>query len=527
MSSKIDFLAPHPQTIVPAEDRGNVVTDDFTCIDTEDALLTLMNKAAASSRGIRVISSGWSWNKIITAAEGSFNVVFTGAMSTGLHVHPEIKVARVAGALLIADFVWYANDMGLELEWPPKGMCYTYAISQTFAGFIATNVHHTWSPTSYEWVEAFRLAVFIEGQAQVVRVSRDTRPELFESVFGGVGITGMIVEVELRLREATKWDVSTETGKFPYNKRWRCCPRWMRCAGSYNKESIVENLILVSTTPNTMMYFETSQGRYQIRYVTQASARPSIERANFGDEPEKPTCCGCEAGCDGCKACCDAAKRCVQSACFLNPCYRSISEKIASSVIDFYYENKITNPIQTGYGLSLYEAQSWHLGRSYQVTKDKVAMTGSVRDLDVLDLSMFVKIADWPKFVDVVAPLLAVAPPLVCMVRFVPQASGMKNTANAVNSSSDCMAIEFQSPQGLLFLSLKRWVAQFLDAVHAVGIQLRTHPGKALKMDPVFRDSLSTEQRGLLNLLRAEYDPHDVFNGGQVKFEDMYNLSIF
>jgi len=52
------------------------------------------------------------------------------------------------------------------------------------------------------------------------------------------------------------------------------------------------------------------------------------------------------------------------------------------------------------------------------------------------------------------------------------------------------------------------------------------HPGKALKTDPVFRDSLTRKQRGLLNLLRAEYDPHDVFNGGEVKIEDMYNLSV-
>jgi hypothetical protein len=527
MSSTIDFLAPHPQTIVPAEDRGNVVTEDFTCIDTEDALLNLMNKAAASSRGIRVISSGWSWNKIITAAQGSFNVVFTGGMSTGLHVEPHMKIARVSGALQIADFVWYAKEMGLELEWPPKGMCYTFAISQTFAGFIATNVHHTWSPTSYDWVESFRLAVFIEGQAQIVKVSRDSRPELFESVFGGVGITGIIVEVELRLRESTKWDVTTEKGKLPYKRHWLCCPRWMRCAGSYSIESITDKLMLVSNTPDTMLYFETAEGRYEIRYVTPAAACPrATEEAVTTKEPAFQSCCECQAVRNCCKACCDAAVRCVKVACFLNPCYRCFSETAANIFTNRTYEDSISHEVEEGRCLSLYTAQSWFVGRPYLVTKEKVAMTGSVKDLDALDLSMFVNIADWCRFVDVAAPLIAVAPPLVCMLRFVPQAKGMSDSANAVNASNDCMAIEFIAPQGALFLPTSRWVSEFLNAICDAGIRLRVHPGKALKTDPVFRDSLTTKQRRLLNLLRTEYDPHDVFNGGEVKIEDMYNLSV-
>merc|ERR1712151_1083564 len=233
----------------------------------------------------------------------------------------------------------YAKEMNLELEWPPKGMCYTFAISQTFAGFIATNVHHTWSPTSYDWVEAFRLAVFIGGQAKIVRVSRDTRPELFESVFGGVGITGIIVEVELRLRESTKWDVRTEKGKFPYKCNWLCCPRWMRCAGNYSIESIAENLMLVSNTPDTMLYFETVEGRYEIRYVTPAATCPrGAEEAVITDGSAEQSCCECQAGCNCCKACCDAAVRCVETACFLNPCYRCFSEKVANIVTTFTYE---------------------------------------------------------------------------------------------------------------------------------------------------------------------------------------------
>ena len=40
-----------------------------------------------------------------------------------------------------------------------------------------------------------------------------------------------------------------------------------------------------------------------------------------------------------------------------------------------------------------------------------------------LDPSRCVQAADWPADVAVAAPLIAAAPPLLCMARFVPQAS--------------------------------------------------------------------------------------------------------
>lgn len=57
-------------------------------------------------------------------------------------------------------------------------MCFTPAISQTFAGFIATNVHHAWTPTSYDWVESFRLAVYVDEKPCIVTASRSVRKQL-------------------------------------------------------------------------------------------------------------------------------------------------------------------------------------------------------------------------------------------------------------------------------------------------------------------------------------------------------------
>merc|ERR1712176_934377 len=127
--------------------------------------------------------------------------------------------------------------------------------------------------------------------------------ELFESVFGGVGITGIIVEVELRLRESTKWDVTTEKGKFPY-----------KCH-NYNIESIAEKLMLVSNTSDTMLYFETAEGRYEIRYVKPAVTCPrSADKAVPTDTLEEESSCVDQASCNWCY---DAAVRCVETACAL------------------------------------------------------------------------------------------------------------------------------------------------------------------------------------------------------------------
>lgn len=63
--------------------------------------------------GIRIISSGWSWNRMIQAdpdVPGACNVVFTRGMSTHMEVDVANKRAIVSAGLQIADFVW-------QLEW--------------------------------------------------------------------------------------------------------------------------------------------------------------------------------------------------------------------------------------------------------------------------------------------------------------------------------------------------------------------------------------------------------------------------
>jgi len=94
----------------------------------------------------------------------------------------------------------YKLSQLLGREWRPKGYCFLADASQSVGGFIANNVHHSFTPTAFDETEALDLAVFVGGRASIVHASRSERHELFSSAFGGVGIPGVIVRAYLRLR---------------------------------------------------------------------------------------------------------------------------------------------------------------------------------------------------------------------------------------------------------------------------------------------------------------------------------------
>ncbi|EOD19580.1 hypothetical protein EMIHUDRAFT_451167, partial [Emiliania huxleyi CCMP1516] len=247
----------HPPTILPAEQKGNIRCADFECVDSLEALTVLMDRAAAAGKGLRVIGSGWSWNPIIEADGRSSNMVFTGPMSTRIAFDVAGLRASVAAGASICDFVFKAEEEGLEVEWPAKGFCFTPSESQTFGGFLATNVHHSHTPTAFDWVEAVEVAVFAGGVAAVVTASREVRPDLFASVFGSVGITGILVGLQLRLRRARRYDVRTDHGR-------------LRPHSLFGSSSVAEVLLQV-LEPDTMCQISTSEGEYCVRVVPEAA----------------------------------------------------------------------------------------------------------------------------------------------------------------------------------------------------------------------------------------------------------------
>jgi hypothetical protein len=192
------------------------------------------------------------------------------------------------------------------------------------------------------------------------------------------------------------------------------------------------------------------------------------------------------------------------------------------SIVNWMEASLQADAVQEGSYLTLYQAHSWVWGRMYPVQKGRVAMTGESVHMDGLDLSLFVPIVDWARFVQLAAPLIDAAPPLMIGVRFLPKGGGLL----AANGKSAAVCIEFGGVRGFcgLFSAQEKWLDSLLDAAHAQDFRLLSHPGKAFHPHPVFRDSLPASTRAELVRLRAAYDPAKVLDGGCVKFEEMYNL---
>src|SRR5215213_11650344 len=145
-----------------------VAYQDFTCVNSEEELLKVMDDCLKQNKGIRVIGSGWSWNKIIEADAQSINVMLRGTLSTRCEIDVQKSTAFVTGGTMIAMFIKKIHDGKILLQWEPKGYCFSSDESQVFAGFIANNVHHSYTPTAYEYVDFFDVGVYQNGKAAIV-----------------------------------------------------------------------------------------------------------------------------------------------------------------------------------------------------------------------------------------------------------------------------------------------------------------------------------------------------------------------
>eukprot|EP00658_Telonema_sp_P-2_P065407 TRINITY_DN54654_c0_g1_i1.p1 TRINITY_DN54654_c0_g1~~TRINITY_DN54654_c0_g1_i1.p1 ORF type:complete len:1037 (-),score=94.98 TRINITY_DN54654_c0_g1_i1:165-3275(-) len=189
-----DLLSPVPHQIV-GSDSAQVVT-----VESIEDLIRVVD----STRGIRVVGSGWSWSRVLVPKPGCASVKLGGCFSS-MTVDPELLTSRVGAGLKICAWVSQVAAMGMDLEWAPKGYCYGSFDSQTFGGFVANNVHHSWCNTSYHDVLSAEVLVFQEVKPVVLVCSRDNHSDLFESIFGGSGFTGIILWLTIMVRPTTIW----------------------------------------------------------------------------------------------------------------------------------------------------------------------------------------------------------------------------------------------------------------------------------------------------------------------------------
>jgi len=450
--------------------KTRIAYDDFVCVSDERELLDFMNTCFARSQGMRVISSGWSWNKIIEADEDSYNVIFTGELSTKCHIDNKRMLAQVAGGLMIADFIKLAD--GLAVEWPPKGYCVTPNESQCFAGFVAPNVHHSYLPTAYEWVESVTVAVWVNEQACIIQASRTQNGELFESVFGAVGITGIIVSLQLRLRLPTWYKLS-------FN------------AISYSPHSVRKLLMRIVEEDNCLVAVTPHERTASIR---------SWEVLPTGDER-----CSIQWNIRPSPVHAVMAYASMSSQCLSARSFASCFALFGRSVLNI-----------SGF-LPYYTAFSMHAGRQEPMAKGAVAM-----DERLLDISMFCPVERYSVFANILANHLESMPAevgLVFTTRYVPKGGGII----AANCSASAVAVD---AIGLKTEPNDSFMESLWDDLMASGVSLQVHLGKSNVHHDVFRSSLSVDQRTRLQSVVDQYDPKKLFDRGQVRWCDIYDMDL-
>jgi hypothetical protein len=452
-----------------------VAYQDFTCVQSEEELLKVMDDCLRQNKGIRVIGSAWSWNKIIEADDHSINVMFRGKLSTRCDIDVQKSTAAVAGGTMICTFIKKIHDGKIPLQWEPKGYCFSPDESQVFAGFIANNVHHNYTPTAYEYVDWFDVGVYQNGKAAIVRASRDHHQELFQSIFGGVGFTGIIVNVGLRLTPSAYFTRRVQR---------------LGDAGRGKKEWMLGVL-----KPNTWAYFFTNGGRYEVLY----------ERC-----PEKTvTASGFVAGMVEKPRFYNLKRAVVKVLGFVN-----LALKRQQGLVNLLEYNVGMDAV-SGKDLPYYVSHSWYSTRTAPKMNKK-----QVIDFDaVLDCSLQVRIPDFDHFLDI---LFRYIPNMyVFMVsRFIPKCGG---GIVPFNDTEDFIAIDF------LGIKNERNTSGLENALRDCekeGVHIGVHTGKAyLGSFPAVRQSLTPEKRKRLRAIKQQYDPKNTFDGGKVKFEEIYDLT--
>ena len=185
-----------------SEDVVETDVKPLQLVCTETSLLVKMQQAADQRQSLRVIGAGWSYNTCpLPAAGAGSTVVLAGPLHNEYYYWDPIRsLLMVSGGM--RTFEIYRLLTAIGMDWYTRGYCMHWDGGQTIGGILANNVNHHFTPTSYNETEALDLGVFVSGVATIVHASRSSNRELFESAFGGAGMSGIIVRAYLRIRPA-------------------------------------------------------------------------------------------------------------------------------------------------------------------------------------------------------------------------------------------------------------------------------------------------------------------------------------
>jgi FAD/FMN-containing dehydrogenase len=169
---------------------------------TLEGLRDVLALARAEGRSVGLRGAGQSYGDAATNAENL--CLDTSRMARILEWDPGTGRARVEPGVTMRQLWQYAIEDGW---WPPV---VSGTMHVTIGGATAMNIHgkNNWKAGPIgEHVEAFELML---PSGELVRCSRDERPELFHAAIGGFGMLGCFTSLTVRLKRVHSGLVEVE-----------------------------------------------------------------------------------------------------------------------------------------------------------------------------------------------------------------------------------------------------------------------------------------------------------------------------
>ncbi len=165
--------------------------------------LARITDGAVLTRGL-----GRSYGDASLPPPGDHVVAVTTLADRVLAFDSDAGVVRAEAGLSLADL----NRLFWPRGWRPPSSPGTQSV--TLGGMVAADVHgksHHSEGCFGEHVRSLRIRV---ADGRILDVSDDVEPELFRATLGGLGLTGHVLEVELRLRPAASPWIQAESERF-------------------------------------------------------------------------------------------------------------------------------------------------------------------------------------------------------------------------------------------------------------------------------------------------------------------------
>jgi len=420
---------------------------------------------------------------MIEADSQSVNFVFVGQFRDHCRVDVPQAMAVVSSALMICEFNHERIQSFPHLHWPPKGGCYTQHESQTFGGFIANNVHHSYTSTAFEWVEWMEVAVYTNGVPTLLHTSRTQHSELFDSIIGSAGFTAILVRVCIRLAPCDTVVSKAIVDKFDADNFVQQMGKVMEKNSICFAFPSLERFLVVRFQRLPGLPQKITQESICYRLVVKSrilKVIPLLRKARQYGDPRA----------------------------FVLSRFTLMSAVLTMETVD-----------SAATALTAGNERSYP-GLLVPIKRGQVPIPDFM-----VDRAYFIQVDKYARLVALLRDLVYDEPPPLCYIaiRFVPCGGGGMVTPNC---SSDCICVEIV---GMSKDRLRSWVERLDGALSKEKWRVYAHLGKSPPTGvgkDVYRESLPPSARQRLTNVKKEYDPKNIFDGGKVKFEDIYSLWV-